>query len=214
LPLDDSEATTEATTGFSGQLTGTNFGGYGPPSVLVIRVTPGTTATFEETLVKSLQAVARDWSFEVRPIVDMRTDQLRNWVTPIAIFGTIAGFLLLMVVLGLTGVVWQSVTRRTQEFGLRRAQGASISSVRRQILAEMVLLTTVAVSVGTAIVAQLPLLGLSLNANRNAPPPPPEVFATSIAVSAAVIYGLTLLCSWYPSRLATKIQPAEALHYE
>jgi ABC-type antimicrobial peptide transport system permease subunit len=63
-------------------------------------------------------------------------------------------------------------------------------------------------------VAQLPLLRFSFNANRNAPPPPPEVFVTSIAVSAAVIYGLTLLCSWYPSRLATKIQPAEALHYE
>ena len=204
---------TELTAGFSGSLAGANFGGYGAPSVLVIRVTSGTTAAFEETLVKSLQAVARDWSFDVRPAVDMRTDQLRSYATPLAIFGTVAGFLLLMVFLGLTGVVWQSVTRRTQEFGLRRAQGASISSVRRQILAEISLLTSVAVGVGTALVAQLPLLRLSLIANRQAPPPP-EVFATSIAVSAAVIYGLTLLCSWYPSRLATKIQPAEALHYE
>jgi putative ABC transport system permease protein len=205
---------TDVGTGFSGELSGSHFGGFGPPSVLVIRVTPGTTAGFEETLVKSLQAVAPDWSFDVRPVADMRTDQLRSYITPLALFGTIAGFLLLMVVLGLTGVIWQSVTRRTKEFGLRRAEGASIADVRRQILAEMVLLTSVAVSVGTALLAQLPLLRFSFSANRNAPPPPPEVFAISIVISAAVIYGLTLLCSWYPSRLATRIQPAEALHYE
>ena len=31
-----------------------------------------------------------------------------------------------MVALGLTGVVWQSVTQRIREFGLRRAKGATI----------------------------------------------------------------------------------------
>ncbi len=199
---------------FTGQLAGSSFGGSGPPSVVVIRVTADTAATFEESLVKTLQGVARDWSFEVRPVADMRTDQLSSYTTPLIAIGTVAGFLLLMVVLGLSGVIWQSVTRRTQEFGLRRAQGASMSAVRWQILAEIVLLTSVAVAVGTALLAQLPLLRFSFSASRDAPPPPPEVFAMSIVVSAAVIYGLTLLCSWYPSRLATTIQPAEALHYE
>ena len=47
------------------------------------------------------------------------------------VVGTIAGFLLLMVALGLTGVVWQSVTQRIREFGLRRAKGATIANVRR-----------------------------------------------------------------------------------
>ncbi len=40
------------------------------------------------------------------------------------------------------------------------------------------------------------------------------VFVASIAISVAAIYLLTLACGWYPSRLATRIQPAEALHYE
>ena len=43
---------------------------------------------------------------------------------------------------------------------------------------------------------------------------PGGVFVTSIALSVAAIYLLTLACGWYPSRLATKVQPAEALHYE
>jgi putative ABC transport system permease protein len=209
LRLDPTEAT-----GFSGRLVGASFGGNGPPNALVIRVAPGTTAAFEETLVTTLQAVARAWSFDVRPIVDMRTDHLRLYTAPLVAVGTVAGFLLLMVVLGLTGVLWQSVTRRTQEFGLRRAQGASVSHVRRQIFTEIGLLTSLALAVGVALVLQLPLLPLNFNANRDAPPIPPAVFAASIAVSAAVIYLLTLLCSWYPSRLVTRTQPADALHYE
>jgi putative ABC transport system permease protein len=40
------------------------------------------------------------------------------------------------------------------------------------------------------------------------------VFVTSIGISVVAIYLLTLACGWYPSRLATRIQPAEALHYE
>ncbi len=43
---------------------------------------------------------------------------------------------------------------------------------------------------------------------------PAPVFIGSIVVSAVAIYALTLLCGWQPSRLATRIQPAEALHYE
>ena len=36
-----------------------------PPRNMLIRVRPGTTAEFEERLVKRLQAAAPDWSFEV-----------------------------------------------------------------------------------------------------------------------------------------------------
>ena len=60
------------------------------------------------------------------------------------------------------------------------------------------------------LLAQAPLLPLP----RDLSVVPAGVFVTSIAVSAAAIYLLTLACGWYPSRLATKVQPAEALHYE
>jgi putative ABC transport system permease protein len=179
------------------------------PWVLVVRVAPGTPAAFEETIVKRLQSVARDWSFEVRPLTEMREETLRRYTTPLYALGTIAVFLLLMVALGLTGVVWQSVTQRTREFGLRRAKGATIPNVRNQVLAELMIMTSIALVVGVALVLQLPLLPLEGNVLPN-----PGVVATSIAVSVATIYVLTLLCGWYPSRLATRIQPAEALHYE
>jgi putative ABC transport system permease protein len=180
------------------------------PGRLLVRLAPGTPASFEETLVKRLLADAPDWSFEVQAADVMRESKLRQYTMPLVAVGTVAGFLLLMVALGLTGVVWQSVTQRIREFGLRRAKGATIADVRRQVLFEMVIMTSLALIVGVILLAQLPLLPLPSGLDVI----PIGVFAASIALSAAAIYALTLLCGWYPSRLATKVQPAEALHYE
>jgi putative ABC transport system permease protein len=180
------------------------------PGRLLVRLAPGTPASFEETLVKRLMADAPNWSFEVQRADVMRESKLRQYTLPLAAVGTVAGFLLLMVALGLTGVVWQSVTQRIREFGLRRAKGATIVNIRRQVLVEMVIMTSLALIVGVALLAQLPLLPLPSGLDVI----PAGVFAASIAISVTAIYVLTLLCGWYPSRLATKVQPAEALHYE
>jgi putative ABC transport system permease protein len=181
------------------------------PNGLVVRVTPDTTAEFEPILARTLESIAPDWTFEVRPLDSERETMLRSWMMPLITFAVIAGFLLLMVALGLTGVVWQSVTRRTQEFGLRRAKGATVPDVQRQVLAELLLLTSMAIVVGVSLVAQAPVLPLR---QMELPDPPAAIWLASIAVSVTVIYLVTLSCAWYPSRLATRIQPAEALHYE
>lgn len=180
------------------------------PYQLFVRLAPGTPAAFEETLVKRAMAVADNWSFEVQAADTMRTDKLRQYTVPLMVVGTIAGFLLLMVGLGLTGVVWQSVTQRTREFGLRRAKGATIPNVRAQVFTEIVLMTTLAVTAAVLLIAQLPLLPLPEDARLVSP----VVFISSIAISVVAMYLLTLACGWQPSRLATRIQPAEALHYE
>jgi putative ABC transport system permease protein len=180
------------------------------PGRLLVRLAPGTPASFEETVVKRLMADAPDWSFEVQRADVMRESKLRQYTLPLVAVGTVAGFLLLMVALGLTGVVWQSVTQRIREFGLRRAKGATIVNIQRQVLVEMVIMTSLALLVGVILLAQLPLLPLPSELDVI----PAGVFAASMAISVAAIYALTLLCGWYPSRLATKVQPAEALHYE
>jgi putative ABC transport system permease protein len=180
------------------------------PERIYVRLAPGTAAAFEETLVKRAMAAAGTWSFEVEPLDAMRVDKLRQYSIPLMVVGTIAGFLLLMVGLGLTGVVWQSVTQRIREFGLRRAKGATIRSVRAQVLTEMMIMTSLALIVGIVLLAQAPLLPLPSEMSVI----PTPVYVGSIIISALAIYLLTLLCGWQPSRLATRIQPAEALHYE
>src|SRR5690606_994614 len=83
------------------------------PGVLVVRVRPGVTAEFEERLLKTLQGIAPDWSFGMQPMENLRTNYNRNnYITPLAVLGLLAVFLLVMVALGLSGVLWQSVTQR------------------------------------------------------------------------------------------------------
>jgi putative ABC transport system permease protein len=112
-----------------------------------------------------------------------------------------------MVALGLTGVLWQSVTRRTREIGLRRAMGASGPNVHRQILAEVALLSTIAVIAGSIVILQLPILGAFKIVT-------PAAFTLGFVTSLATIYALTILCGLYPSWLASRLQPADALRYE
>ena len=102
--------------------------------------------------------VAPQWSFDVRPLEQIRAARFWEICTPSLILGIVAGFLLLMVALGLIGVLWQNVTRRTREIGLRRALGATRLGICRQILGELVVITAMALLVGTVLVVQLPLL--------------------------------------------------------
>jgi putative ABC transport system permease protein len=166
------------------------------------------TATFEEHLLKSAHALAPDWSFSMKPTEDVRTEYLRNnYLTPLAIMGMVAGFLLLMVALGLSGVLWQNVTQRIRELGLRRAKGADRGRIKRQIFMEIALMTAIALVLGAILLAQVPVLGWL-------GPVPPALYAVSLGLAAVMLFLLTSFCGWYPSLLATRIPPAEALRYE
>ena len=177
------------------------------PRLMLIRLRPGTSAAFEERLMARLQSVAPDWSFKVESLAEMRASNHRERLAPVMVAVVVAAFLLLMVALGLTGVLWQNVTQRTREIGLRRAKGATARRIHRQILGEVTVMTSLAVALGMVLVLQFPLLDLLGFVS-------PGVFATSLVLSAVAIYGLALACGYYPGRLATKVQPAEALHYE
>lgn len=177
------------------------------PRNLLIRVRPGTTAEFEERLIKRLQAAAPEWSFDVETLTALRRSYHRFAFVPLAAIGLIAAFLMLMVALGLLGVLWQNVTQRTREIGLRRAKGAARVHVQRQILAEIGAMTSLAVLTGLIVAVQFPLLDIIYFVE-------PHVYAISLAIAGTAIYGVALACAWYPSRLAMRVEPAEALRYE
>lgn len=174
---------------------------------IAIKIKPGTPRSFEEQLMNALNGVAKDWSFQVQSLEDMRESTLGMTKTLVPVAVIVAGFLMLMVAFGLLGVLWQSVTQRTSEIGLRRAQGASAEDVYRQILGELFFITTLALIPGILLIVQFPLLNLIGNLK-------PSVYFYSIALSIILIYILTLVCGLYPGWLAARIRPAEALHHE
>lgn len=175
---------------------------------LLVKVNPGTPRAFELELQRQLKQVRNDWSYTINPQAELRASQLVVALVPLKVLGVIAAFLLAMVCFGLFGVLWQNTTRRIPEIGLRRAVGASAADIYRQIVAEQMLLSSLAMAGGLALLVQLPLtgaLGESLNWG---------VFAGGAALSMGVIYLLSLLCSLYPGWRASRLHPAAALHYE
>ncbi len=174
---------------------------------MAIKIKPGTPRSFEEQLMNALNGAARDWSFQILSLEDIRESTLGRTRALVAIAVIVAGFLMLMVGFGLLGVLWQSVTQRTSEIGLRRAQGASAADVYRQILGELFFITTLALIPGILLIVQFPLLNLIGDLK-------PSVYFYSIALSIILIYMLTFVCGLYPGWLAARIRPAEALHHE
>jgi len=177
------------------------------PWSYVLRVNPGTPAQFEETLLKALHAEAPTWTFSLRSVERERLRHFRGRLLPLAFGGTLAAFLILMVGMGLVGVLWQNVTRRTQELGLRRALGATAGAVSNQIIGEIVVLTAIALCIGSVLFLQLPLLGVLSFVGVG-------VFVSAIVASSLVIVPFVILCGLYPGWLATQVEPSRALQYE
>jgi putative ABC transport system permease protein len=174
---------------------------------LVVRVRPGTPAAFEESLMDRLRAVSPGHTFQVDPLAKMRRSMMRLKLVPMLSAALIAGFMLIMVALGMVGVLWQSVARRRREIGLRRALGATGRGVSLQVLGELLVVATAGLLLGAAVTVQLPLLG-AIGWVGNG------VYALGMVLAALTVYGLTVVSALYPSWLATQIQPAEALHDE
>jgi putative ABC transport system permease protein len=177
------------------------------PQELLVRVRPGTTAAFEERLVRTLQSIVPEWSYDTTLLDSRRRSEIMTHVGPLLLMAVVALFLIIMVGLGLVGVLWLSVTRRTAELGLRRAMGASGVSVRRQVVGELWALTAIAVIVGAMFFLQLPLFGVNFGVGW-------PVFLGGVILATLVIYGFVTFCGLYPAWLATRVHPAIALQYE
>lgn len=174
---------------------------------LMLKTAPGTDAGFAEQVVEMTRSVAPGWNASVTSWEQLRAASHRNILLPLKAGATIAAFFIALVVMGLIGVLWQDVVRRTQEIGLRRALGAGASAVRQQIRLEMLIIGAFSIAIGAAIAIQFPLLGIIGPIDWSSSIP-------ALAVSAGTILILSLLGALYPSWLASRREPADALRYE
>lgn len=169
-----------------------------------IWVKPGTPRAFEEKL---LHQSAPNWQFEVTTWEQLRNEHIKGGMVVRMIPTVIALFLMLMVAFGLLGVLWQNVTRRTKELGLRRAMGATATMVQMQIIFELLVITLMAIAIGFLSAIQIPISGVIEQLTWS-------VFFQSVGISTVIIMLLSVACAYYPSLIATRCLPADALHYE
>jgi putative ABC transport system permease protein len=179
------------------------------PTSFLLRVEPGTPRRFEAEIAGQLRRVAPGWEAYIAPLSEIRAENLRNLVRPLLVFGVISGFLLLMVALGLVGILWQSVTQRTREIGVRRAAGANRGQIYLQFAGEVLALTSAAVAVGAVLVFHAAVLDLGFFPSSSA-----WVCAAGLLAATAVLYVMVAAAVLYPGWLATRIPPAQALHYD
>lgn len=177
------------------------------PSYWLLEMAPGTTAEFEQRLVDDVKRIAPDFSLRVLPMPVMRSQYVAAQTRDLKMLAVIAFFMLGMVAMGLIGVLWQHVTRRTVELGVRRAKGATRTRIYQQVTGEFLLVATMALAIGFIVVAQVPMLGVFEDVSFS-------IMTAAFVLSALAIYLLTFLASLYPGWMATRITPAEALHYE
>lgn len=176
------------------------------PGVLLVRVQPGSGAVLEQRLVKEILSSTKGWHAVVNTLDESRHDKMKIVLTPLIALGVVSLFLIVNVALGLFGVLWYNINQRRAEIGLRRALGATGAGIGGQFLGEMLVVTTLGVLAGVVLAAQFPLLGVfGLE---------PTVYVLSIILAAVLIYVLTAICAFQPSRIAAGIQPAVSLREE
>jgi len=173
----------------------------------LVKVKPGTSIQFEEQLVNTLQNVAKGWSIKIDTLEKARVRSLKTALVFPIVISIICAFLIINVALGLFGVIWYNINRRKSEIGLRRALGANNELIYLQIIGETLMLATFGLVFGCFVALQFPLLDAIGFIGDN-------VYYFAMVASIFSIYFISTICAIYPGWLATKIQPAEALHNE
>jgi predicted permease len=137
--------------------------------------------------------------------VERRFQQEKLFAQACTLFG---GLALLLASIGLFGLMSYSVSRRTNEIGIRMALGAQRSDVLGLVMRESMLLVAIGVviGVGLAIAASRLLTTLLFGlAARD-----PLTMIGAVAVMATV----SALAGYLPARRASRVDPMVALHYE
>jgi predicted permease len=172
---------------------------------LVVRSTVPAD-TLAPTLMTTLRRLnPAQPAVELRPMqvfVDHSTSPRRFFAVLVALF---AGTGLLLACLGIYGVISYSVTRQTQEIGIRMALGASQRSVLMSVIRRTLRLAAIGIGVGT-VASFLVAKGISTMLYGTQPTDP-----TTFAGMLILLLSVALVAGYLPARRASRISPMTAL---
>lgn len=171
------------------------------------------TGTEPRSLTESVTRVVRELDPEL-PLATVRTldeiagNALATRRFTLALVAAFALSALFLAVVGVYGVMAQTVGQRVREFGVRQALGAKPSDILRLVLSGGAMMGLVGLVAGLAIALPVTRLAGSL-LFRTSPTDP-----LTLASVAALLFAATVLASYIPARRATRTDPASALRQE
>jgi predicted permease len=179
---------------------------FGPSGAQLVVRSKLPPATLAKTVMSTLREINPGQPLtEFKPIqvlVDRATSPRRFFVLLVSIF---AGLGLLLASLGIYGVISYSVTRQTQEIGIRMALGATQANVLLDVIWKTFRLALVGMVVGT--LASIGVARLIASLLFGTGPTDPLTFAGMVVLLATV----ALLAEYLPARRASQIEPMIAL---
>ena len=120
-------------------------------------------------------------------------------------FLTLGLFATMIAVVGIYGSMSYAVARRTREFGIRLAIGASPAGVRRMVIGEGLALGGGGVALGLVFGVGMGRLMDSLFVDVGA------FDAATFVIAPLLLLGASLGAAWLPARRATAVNPVVAL---
>jgi ABC-type antimicrobial peptide transport system permease subunit len=131
-----------------------------------------------------------------------------RWQAAALLFGVLAGVALLLALAGIYAVTAYSVSQRTQEFGVRKAIGATDGSVVGSVIAGALKQAAIGIALGLALATACAGL-LEPLLFQTSPFDPLTYVAVVVLIAACAICAALV-----PAIRATRVQPAQALRYE
>jgi putative ABC transport system permease protein len=163
-------------------------------------------------IVSAARGIFHDLAPDVPVKFSTFADEMGGWLADrrflLLLVGLFAAAALALAAVGVYGVVAFSVTRRTQEIGIRMALGAERRDVMRLIVGEGARLAVLGVAIGMA--ASFVVTGLLSSLLFGISATDPITFA-SVAVLLSMV---ALLASYIPARRAMRLDANTALRYE
>jgi predicted permease len=141
-------------------------------------------------------------------MADVVADELWRERLTASLSGLFASVALGLAAIGLYAVVAHAVTRRTREFGVRLALGATSGDVRRLALADGLRPVFVGAGAGVALAFGLTRFMRTLLFGVSALDP------AAIAGAAALLVAVAFLAAWLPARRASRLDPVVALRVD
>jgi len=163
-------------------------------------------------IVSAARGIFRDLAPDAPVKFSTFAQEMGGWLADrrflLLLGGLFAAVALVLAALGIYGVVAFSVTRRTQEIGIRMSLGAGRDNILRLVLGEGACIAALGVVIGIAASLAITRLISTLLFGISATDP-----LTFVAV-AVLLSAVTLFASDIPARRASRVDPLVALRYE